>query len=85
MYGNPCRAPARIMELILLDQARKEQWAQQLAGMVDRVKKVKSSGYSRLQTSFNLQVRVKLRSMMEERCPHKDWTSITSQVMIKKI
>ena len=48
MYGNPCRAPARIMELILLDQARREQWAQQLAGMVDRVKKVKSSGYSRL-------------------------------------
>lgn len=48
MYGNPCRAPARIMELILLDQARREQWAHQLAGMVDRVKKVKSSGYSRL-------------------------------------
>ena len=46
MYGNPCRAPARIMELILLDQARREQWAHQLAGMVDRVKKVRRSGYS---------------------------------------
>ena len=46
MYGNPCRAPARIMELILLDQAKREQWAHQLAGMVDRVKKVRRSGYN---------------------------------------
>ena len=42
MYGNPCRAPARIMEKILLDQARRQQWAQQLAGMVDRVKRVRT-------------------------------------------
>ena len=30
------------MEKILLDQARRQQWAQQLAGMVDRVKRVRS-------------------------------------------
>ena len=42
MYGNPCRAPARIMEMILLDPARRQQWALQLGGMVDRVKRVRT-------------------------------------------
>ena len=69
------------MEKILLDQARRQQWAQQLAGMVDRVKRVRSEQH--FQTlSYTLQIRVKLRSLMEERCQNKDWTSITSQVRI---
>ena len=42
MYGNPCRAPARIMEMILLDPARRQQWALQLGGMVDRVRRVRA-------------------------------------------
>ena len=50
MYGNPCRAPARIMEKILLDQVRRQQWARQLAGMVDRIKRVRLRAEEHFQT-----------------------------------
>ena len=81
MYGNPCRAPARLMEMILLDTRRRELWAHQLREMVDRVREVRNRPIiESLTLTLTLQIRVKLRTMMEERCPNRDWSSITSQV-----
>ena len=63
MYGNPCRAPAVIIERVLGDPVRRHQWRLQLSSMVERIRGVRRH----------------LRSLLEARAPHRDWSDITRQ------
>ena len=63
MYGNPCRAPATIIERVLGREDRREQWRLQLSSMVERIQ----------------QVRQQLRRLLEELAPGRDWSDLTSQ------
>lgn len=63
MYGSPCRPPARIIERVLADPDRRDQWRGQLRAMAQRIQ----------------EVRQRLRSLLEELVPSRDWSDITSQ------
>ena len=63
MYGNPSRAPATIIERVLGNPARREQWGLQLRSMVERIQ----------------EVRRQLRGLMEGLAPGRDWADLTSQ------
>jgi aspartate aminotransferase len=64
MYGNPCRPAARLIEEVLLNKKRREEWSTQLMSMVNRIQGVRKD----------------LRAMLEQLEPGKDWSSITTQV-----
>ena len=63
MYGNPCRAPATIIERVLGNPVRREQWRHQLRSMEERIK----------------EVRQELRRLLEGLAPGRDWSDITAQ------
>jgi len=64
MYGNPCRPAAALLEQILLDPGKRQQWENQLRSMVTRVQGV----------------RRQLRQRLEDLVPTYNWQSITQQV-----
>ena len=63
MYGNPCRAPATIIERVLGHPIRRDQWRLQLRSMVERIQ----------------EVRRQLRGLLEGLAPGRDWSDITAQ------
>ena len=80
MYGSPARGPATILEAILGDKERSAQWRAQLRDMVLRVQQVGGIHVLlQFECYFSIKVRAQLRRLMEERCPGRDWSSITTQ------